>query len=388
MFFALPFKDEPRPRYRPWVVYGLIALNVVIYFGATLPLQSVAAPADDPRLSEYLLATRGGLMGYRPSLFDLLAWDWGFRATAPLSLTVLSYMFLHHNFMHLFGNMLFLWIAGHNAERELGWWRFALAYLLTGVVAAFVYGFFSGGSEIPMIGASGAVFGVLGAYFLWFPAHRVLLLVVVLWFIRVIRVPARWVLGVYVVVADLLPFLVGERTQVAHSAHIGGFLAGLGIGFLAVRLGWAEREPVSGRGWRSQDSSTDLVEAFHQAVAGGQWQRALQIYGAMSPLQVQSADARSMLAVAQWLGASGQPQAALSILRRFIVGRPTSPWLAQAHLAAGILHLRGLHQLAPAYQHTLMVLDLDHTPQEAATARAVLREIELARAATRRSAYD
>ena len=131
--------------------------------------------------------------------------------------------------MHLIGNMLYLWIFGNNIEDAMGHGRFVLFYLLTGVAASMAHFFTDLGSEIPTIGASGAISGVLGAYILLYPRAQVLVLIFLGFFIRVMYVPAGLALGFYF----LLQLLQGTLTfgqaggGVAWFAHIGGFVAGL-----------------------------------------------------------------------------------------------------------------------------------------------------------------
>src|SRR5690606_30537250 len=118
-------------------------------------------------------------------------------------------MFLHASFLHLFGNMLFLWIYGDNVEHQLGHGRFLIAYLATGAAAVAFHMIGAAGSAVPMVGASGAISGALGFYFVFFPRNRVRLA----WFLppflfQVFEVPARIVLGFYIVLDNLLPYLL------------------------------------------------------------------------------------------------------------------------------------------------------------------------------------
>jgi membrane associated rhomboid family serine protease len=144
----------------------------------------------------------------------------------PLPLTVFSSMFLHGGFLHIFGNMLYLWIFGNNIEDTLGHFRFFLFYLMGGLFAGGAQIFSDPNSTMPMIGASGAVAGVLGAYLLLFPGARVLTLVFFFIFLKVIRIPALIILGLWFFI-QLLNASAGGEGSVAWFAHIGGFLAGL-----------------------------------------------------------------------------------------------------------------------------------------------------------------
>lgn len=143
-------------------------------------------------------------------------------------LTLFSSMFLHGGWMHLLGNMLFLWIFGNNVEESMGHVRFVVFYLLCGVVAALSQAYGNPESTIPMVGASGAISGVLGAYLLLYPHARILTLIVLGFFIRTIYLPAMVVLGLWFVLQLVNSWLSsGAQGGVAWGAHIGGFVAGM-----------------------------------------------------------------------------------------------------------------------------------------------------------------
>lgn len=146
----------------------------------------------------------------------------------PPVVTVFTSMFLHGGFLHLIGNMLYLWIFADNVEDTLGHGRFIVFYLLCGVAAALAQALPNPGSVIPMIGASGAISGVLGAYLLLYPHARVLVLIPLGFFSQVVHLPAMLVLGLWFALQ-----LVSSAMQdsaaggVAFGAHIGGFAAGM-----------------------------------------------------------------------------------------------------------------------------------------------------------------
>ena len=160
------------------------------------------------------------------------------QATLPLDqaawwITVLTSMFMHGGILHLGGNMLFLWIFGNNVEDSMGRVRFILFYLLAGTVAVYAQSLIDTSSTVPTIGASGAVAGVLGGYALLHPQARVLTLVIVIFFVTVIEVPAFLMLGFWFLL-QFLPAVgqtaiseVGSDGGVAYLAHVGGFLFGL-----------------------------------------------------------------------------------------------------------------------------------------------------------------
>ena len=159
-------------------------------------------------------------------------------ATLPLDqppwwVTVLTSMFMHGGILHLGGNMLFLWIFGNNIEDSMGRPRFILFYLLAGAVAVYAQSLIDTEATVPTIGASGAVAGVLGGYALLHPRARVLTLVLIVFFVTLIEVPAVLLLGIWFVL-QFLPAVgqtaiseVGEGGGVAYFAHVGGFIFGL-----------------------------------------------------------------------------------------------------------------------------------------------------------------
>jgi len=139
-------------------------------------------------------------------------------------LTLLTSMFLHGSLFHLLGNMLYLWIFGNNVEDYLGSVRFVLFYFLSGLGASLFHIIFNFNSTIPVIGASGAIAGILGAYLILFPHAKVLTFVFLIFIIRIIPIPAVFVLGIWFL-GQLMN--VGLGGGVAWFAHIGGFLLGI-----------------------------------------------------------------------------------------------------------------------------------------------------------------
>ena len=136
-------------------------------------------------------------------------------------------MFLHGSLLHLLGNMLFLWIFGNNVEDRFGPIRFLVFYLVTGLVATAAHVAFNTGSTVPMIGASGAIAGVMGAYIVWWPRARVLSLIPVLFFFGFVELPAAVVLGIWFG----MQFLTNPNEGIAWLAHVGGFAAGAAIAY-------------------------------------------------------------------------------------------------------------------------------------------------------------
>ncbi len=169
--------------------------------------------------------------------------------TLPATATLFTSMFLHGGWLHISGNMLYLWIFGNNVEDATGRVRFIVFYLLCGLFAAYAHAFMNRSSLTPMIGASGAISGVLGAYLLLYPRARVVTLVMFGFYIRTVEVPAMIVLGLWFVL-QFLNVLVssGSGGGVAWHAHVAGFVAGI---FL---IGLFKRKGVlfdGGRGFRN-----------------------------------------------------------------------------------------------------------------------------------------
>jgi membrane associated rhomboid family serine protease len=208
----LPLKDDNPTHTFSFVTVALILANCLVFYHQI----TLNFAASQRFVFEW------GAIPYQITHGEVL---YG-KAFVPPMLTLFSSMFLHGGFLHLIGNMLYLWIFGNNIEDTLGHFRFLLFYLLAGLCAALTQVFSEPQSTTPMIGASGAVAGVLGAYLLLFPRARILTFMFVFIFIRLIRVPALIVLGFWFFI-QILSVGAGVEGSVAFFAHIGGFLAGL-----------------------------------------------------------------------------------------------------------------------------------------------------------------
>jgi len=162
-----------------------------------------------------------------------------------------SSMFLHGGWFHLIGNMLFLYIFGDNVEDRMGHFRYLVFYLLCGFAATFIQIIMNVRSEIPMVGASGAISGVLGAYILLFPKSRIVTLVPIFFFIHIVEIPAAVFLFIWFLmqfVGGLATFAISQDTGgVAFWAHVGGFVAGLILSRLFLKKGYYYRTGWSGR---------------------------------------------------------------------------------------------------------------------------------------------
>ncbi len=379
----LPIADSPNPPSPPRVTWWLIALNVAVYLAVTLPLGLRPPAFDNPLLAEYLRAI--GVQGPVPyasiveqlTAYDLLVFKYGFRPAAFSLPTLFSSIFLHAGLFHLAGNMLFLYIFGDNVEHRLGPWKYLLAYLFFGAAATLFFALFVPGSLVPLIGASGAISGVMGCYFLWFPRNRVRVFVFLFPFlITTLMIPARWVLGFYLVVNNLLPFLAlyTNGSGVAYGAHIGGFVAGLGLVFISDRVKFGLAEKTLGD-WSPETPCSP--QSIPQAVAAGELDAASRCYLELEQAaQRKAVTPETALLLGDYLLGKGEHRAALKVFRRFIAERPNSPGLDRAYLAAGKILLQQARYATSAYHYLLSALDLATTPEIAGAARAGIAQIE------------
>ena len=388
----LPLGDEPNPRGVPVVTYTLIGLNIAVFLFVTLPLSAVRPALDDPALAEYLRAIGPRLSGrmelaallQQVSAYDLVVFSYGFRPADPGVIALLTSLFLHGGFMHLAGNMLFLWIYGDNVEHRLGPARYLVAYLGTGVLATLSHAVLDLGSTVPMVGASGAISGVLGFYFIWFPRNRVRLWIMLFpIFMNVVYAPARLVLGMYLIVDNLLPFLLTRGAGgggVAYGAHIGGFLGGLAYAWWSARSEVRRRpqdfEPDPDPAEPAFAADPSSVRGVRQLIAAGEHGRAAAEYFRLSAART----ARLLMpgdsiGFGRWLANNGHPDAALVVYQRHLRDYPLGPYAAEAHLGAGLVQLYARNQPTAAYQHLAAVLDADPHPETEGYARRALTEI-------------
>jgi len=262
----IPLRDALPSRRFPTVTVALVVLNLLVFlyqgYLATRPdvlndgiawqdADLLPPPAFDPTAYQ---AHR--LQGGDPRLYPMSRSDYFVSQYAlvpaeitrgvdlpptvgiPIWLTVLTSMFLHGGILHLLGNMLYLWIFGDNVEDAMGPVRFLLFYLLCGIIAALAQIAIHPASPIPMVGASGAIAGVMAAYFMLYPRARILTLIPIFFFIRLVSVPAVFLLGFWF-------FLqvwsgagsIGSAGGTAWFAHIGGFLGGILLVFPFRRRG-------------------------------------------------------------------------------------------------------------------------------------------------------
>jgi membrane associated rhomboid family serine protease len=226
----IPLRDDNPRRTFPIVTYILVAANVLAFLWEL----SLGPNLQNALMNIAFIPARYWVPGH-----------WGFDV-----LTILTSMFLHGGLMHIGSNMLYLWIFGDNVEDRLGHGRYLLFYLLCGFLATLAHAVAGPSSPLPAIGASGAIAGVLGAYILLWPHARVMTLIPIFFFITVRELPAILILGIWFVlqlfsgVGSLGVRDAQDMGGVAWFAHIGGFLAGMGlIGLLGGFRQPRRREP-------------------------------------------------------------------------------------------------------------------------------------------------
>ena len=236
-----PLRDNIPTENFPFVTVALIVANVLMYFffqHGTISLGDPSNPQYLCNLYEYGTipkeVTHPGLQlqaqGCEPF-------------TAPTWLTLFTSMFMHGGLLHLGGNMLFLWIFGNNVEDSMGYVKFVLFYVLGGLAALLLQIIVGPSSQVPTVGASGAIAAVLGAYIILFPRARVVTVIFIIFFFTILELPAMVVLGIWFLQQALFGYFDlanpgGGGGGVAYFAHIGGFVFGL----LAVRV-LAKRPP-------------------------------------------------------------------------------------------------------------------------------------------------
>ncbi|MGH7567737.1 MAG: rhomboid family intramembrane serine protease [Gemmatimonadales bacterium] len=247
-----PYKDENPTVLTPVVTIGIIALNVLAW-GFVQGFGTPEALIDSVcRLGVIPTELLGRVP---PGAVVRLGPDAQCVVGGPAYATVFTSMFMHGGWMHLIGNMVFLWVFGNNIEDAMGHGRFIVFYLLCGVAAVAVQVAIDPSSAVPMVGASGAISGVLGGYLLLYPRVRVHTLLFLGFYVTTVALPAYVMLGYWILLQFLggLPALAGlESGGVAFWAHIGGFAAGLFLIRLFAKPEYLARRPkaVAQLHWR------------------------------------------------------------------------------------------------------------------------------------------
>lgn len=234
----IPLHDDNPTEIAPLFTILFIAICVLVFFW------QLSLGGQGNQAAVYSLGVIPAVLLNKVSLPPELA-------LIPAELTIFTSMFMHGGFMHLAGNMLYLWIFGNNVEDAMGHVRFIIFYLLCGIAAVFGQVLQNPASEIPMIGASGAISGVLGAYLLLYPHARILVLIPLGFYAQMVRLPAGLVLGFWFVIQIFSSLAADpDSAGVAWFAHIGGFVAGMALIPLFKRRGVTLFHPAHGsRKW-------------------------------------------------------------------------------------------------------------------------------------------
>jgi len=227
----IPYSDSGAPPHTfPVVKVSIIAITTLVF------------------LYELSLGGLGMLFGNAGGELSAFFFRWGFipkeltrgrpftlpvaiRTPAPTEATIFSSMFIHGGFLHFAGNMMFLWVFGDNVEDRLGHLKFLLFYLVVGVAATLSHLLIDPHSQTPLVGASGAISGIMGAYLLLYPQNRVKVLVL-FYIITVVEIKAFWLLGLWFLwqlVQGVLSVGLSQSVDIAFFAHVGGFAAGAGL---------------------------------------------------------------------------------------------------------------------------------------------------------------
>lgn len=246
----IPLRDNIPAERTPYVAYTLIAINVVVF------LLELVYPTRGP-----VVVDVGMQQLVLRSPLDQAVWTFGLRPVALLNpgldllphtpipewATIFTSMFMHGGWLHIGGNMLYMWIFADNVEDAMGHGRFLGFYLVGGVIAAAVQVATGPSSPVPMVGASGAIAAVMGAYLVLYPRARVLSAVIIIFFIRLIEIPAVFFLGVWIFL-QLIQAPSGGG--VAFFAHIGGFVFGAGAAKLLATHRHVRRIRPPDEAWR------------------------------------------------------------------------------------------------------------------------------------------
>ena len=212
----IPLHDDNPTTIKPVVTMMLIAICVLTF------IWQFTRDAQGQQMVVYALGVIPAVLIGDAQLPPDLLW-------VPTYATIFSSMFLHGGWMHLGGNMLYLWIFGNNIEDSMGHVKFIIFYLLCGVAAVYAQAIPDPNSDIPMVGASGAISGVLGAYLLLYPKAKVLVGIPLGFIIQTVRMKALWVLAFWFGLQIFSTIMTGQQEGggVAFGAHIGGFIAGM-----------------------------------------------------------------------------------------------------------------------------------------------------------------
>jgi len=379
-----PIGDEIPSRSRPWLTWTLIALNVAVFAAVNLPLQ---AAGDDE-----------ALMG----VFS----QWGFDRRHPVSIQLVTSMFLHGGVAHLAGNMWMLWIVGDNVEDKIGRLRFLLLYLIAGILAAWAYVITSMiapelstvigdtlGRTVevgvsPLIGASGAIFGIMGTYFVFFPEARIKMLLWFFFFVQIVPVRAKWIIGIWVLQDLVLTILARGPSagSVATAAHVGGAIFGIAAGvWLKPRVGgggvgdawdvhtgfsttqddrfrtpWARLGPRMVSATPTESQLVAIEDAIAREVRAGRIDSALDLYPRYESMaREKPLPGAVQIEIAHELFRRGLPTEAYEAYQRYLETNARGDDVPEACFRVGVLLGRAFGRTAEAKQY-LVRASTDH----------------------------
>ncbi len=356
MFF--PIGDDNPSRTRPWLTWSLIAVNVAVFALVNLPTRAAGGEA---------------------ALYEVFA-NWGFDQRHPFSVQILTSMFLHGGAAHLAGNMWMLWIVGDNVEDKLGRLRFGALYLAGGVLATWAYLVTSSftaevreviGDQavqgvVPLIGASGAIFAVMGTYLVFFPEARIKMLLWFFFFVQIVPVRAKWIIGAWVLQDLVLTVLArgAAAGSVATAAHVGGAVFGVAAGVWLkprvgggglgdawdVHTGFASsqderfRTPWHGVGPRpvsirpTESQLVAIEDAITRDVRSGRIESALDLYPRYESMDREKPlPGPVQIEIAHEFFRRGLPHEALQAYRRYLRTEPGGVDAEEASFRVGIL---------------------------------------------------
>ncbi len=360
-----PIGDENRTHPLAWVTLFLIAANIGVYaaFGVASPRYNAA-----------------------------IVPQFGLIPSHPIWFTWITYQFLHGSVLHLAGNMLFLWTVAHKLEETLTRAGFILFYLAGGIAAAAAHVLFFPHSTDPVIGASGSIAAVMGAYLVLFPRNRIKVayLVWLILYVRwgVWRVRSVWALGAWFAFALAAAVTGHSPGGVANWAHAGGFAFGAAVGAVLLAARIVKAPPAvtealaqerRGRVAGATLDQLELVRRIERAVREGRTDQVLRQYQAL-------ADGRSpaglapeiQMAVADRLEQAGRPAQAAAAFERLLILDPTASQAPEAALRAGLLFARTVNHPTKARFYLQRAADTHASPDRAALARETRRLLDLA----------
>jgi len=391
----LPIGDYPNPPRPQWITRILVGVNVAIFLFISLPLEARPFDPEAPRserrareLEEMWGGARKVVMEYgltRPEWESTLTdnsfftYRYGYKPGKPGLLSLFVCMFLHGGIAHILFNMWFLWIFGDNIEYRLGPLPYLGAYLGTGIVATLGFSLLNPGSTIPLVGASGAISGVLGMYLI-LCSHNYVRVLVFFFLITVIHMRAFWWLIIYMVITNVWPYLQGVQSNTAIEAHMGGFAAGVLVAWVIKRFKGPGPAPFESRGPRPKRPEFRVVESapevFAKAIRAGRMEEAANAFPAMAAEEGTPADPADVFQLGQWLYKRGYAAEASAVFRYYVRSYPTGTDLDRVHLGLGLLMSRRMGNPVGAREHLLSAIDLaEGDPTVVATARAELDRI-------------